>query len=140
MNLILILILAFTTSQPRESNLAEFYYLVKGKQRISFLFNLIKTFEDTQEIDNLYFKYIGEILASLPYSSEEEPLYLIYHINRIVSLSGSSLLSTLKPLFASNKDNVNATDLATKCKLILPMTILLQLKKYLKSSFNLTDK
>jgi len=35
-------------------------------------------------------------IATLPFTWQDDPLYLIYHLNRVISFSGASLLSTLK--------------------------------------------
>ena len=36
------------------------------------------------------------ILAYLPYAREEEPLFIIHHVNRVLSLSGASVTCKLK--------------------------------------------
>src|SRR4051812_9505717 len=45
--------------------------------------------------------FLAEVLASFPYSYEEEPLYIIHTINRVLSLLASPVTTYLKPLFNS---------------------------------------
>lgn len=51
-------------------------------------------------LDPAFLAFIAQVLAYLPFDVQEEPLFLVYHISRIVSLDGSTLLSELKRLFA----------------------------------------
>ncbi|KAL8005300.1 putative sister chromatid cohesion domain, SCC2/Nipped-B family [Plasmopara halstedii] len=44
--------------------------------------------------------YLAQILASLPYELEEEPLYIIYLVNRYVSLRLGPVMDDLKKAFA----------------------------------------
>lgn len=45
-----------------------------------------------------YFRYCTEILALLPFTSPDEPLYLIYAINRIIQVRAGVLEAKLKAL------------------------------------------
>lgn len=42
------------------------------------------------------YRYCTEILASLPFASPDEPLYLIYTINRIIQVRAGALESEMK--------------------------------------------
>ena len=48
-------------------------------------------------------RYIVEILATLPYTVADEPLYIITCLNRTISFVGGNLLSALKALFPPKK-------------------------------------
>ncbi|KAJ0980187.1 hypothetical protein J5N97_008442 [Dioscorea zingiberensis] len=55
--------------------------------------------------------YCTEILASLPFSSPDEPLYLIYDINRVVQLRAGAIESSIKMWISSSqqRDSVKAS-------------------------------
>jgi cohesin loading factor subunit SCC2 len=50
-------------------------------------------------LDPEFLAYAARIIAYLPFEVQEEPLFVIYHISRLISLEGSALLSELKSLF-----------------------------------------
>lgn len=54
-------------------------------------------------MDPEYLKYVAEIIASLPFNTEDEPQTIVHNINRIISLSASEVLSSLKPIFSKDK-------------------------------------
>ena len=43
--------------------------------------------------------YLAEVLAYLPYRIMEDPLSVVYHINKLVAMRGESILSQLKVRF-----------------------------------------
>jgi len=53
------------------------------------------------DIDLEYLHYITKTLATLPYDCQEEPLYIIYHINRLTSIHGDSLKQQMFALLVS---------------------------------------
>lgn len=60
-------------------------------------------FQDLPLIDNqvqddifLCFRYCAEILATLPFTSPDEPLYLIYDINRVIQLRAGAIEANMK--------------------------------------------
>lgn len=50
--------------------------------------------------DPAFLAFVARVAAALPFDVQEEPLFLVYHISRLVSLDGSALLSELRTLFA----------------------------------------
>lgn len=54
-----------------------------------FFFNLQKT-----EVNMLL--YIADNLACFPYQTQEEPLFIMHHIDITLSVSGSNLLQSFK--------------------------------------------
>jgi cohesin loading factor subunit SCC2 len=50
-------------------------------------------------LDPPFLAFIARVLAFLPFDVQEEPLLLISHISRMVSLEGSALLHELKDIF-----------------------------------------
>lgn len=108
-------------------------------------------------------EYVAETLATLPYTLYDEPLFLVYHINRLMSLYGDALRNILDPHFAhaerkggagqgqeeEEKDIGHRENTQGRClepehvrrlvQMIMQLAILLNLKQYLKSTYNLTD-
>jgi hypothetical protein len=48
-------------------------------------------------------QYLVLAVAQLPFSLQEEPLYLIYNINHVTSLTSAELLTSLKEKHAKGK-------------------------------------
>ncbi|TMW68669.1 hypothetical protein Poli38472_006137 [Pythium oligandrum] len=82
-------------------------------QRSIFLKALINQFSDNGSIFSAsdfnsnpmqsigYLSYLAQVLTALPYDVEDEPLYLIYLINRYVTLKLGPILQELKQDFAA---------------------------------------
>lgn len=53
-----------------------------------------------------FYRYCTEILALLPFTSPDEPLYLIYAINRVIQVRAGALEASMKALnnYLSQKD------------------------------------
>lgn len=141
------------------------YGLVRSNKqyRRPFLLSLLKQFDDqNSSCDMLYF--ITENLAYLVYSSHEEPLFVIYHIDTAVSVTGTNVLQNFKELFhprvnsksgksprnTSDSDDdedtkqlsdvkVDKTAFEKLVRQSFGCVLLLQLKQYLKSTFGFTD-
>lgn len=117
--------------QPRQKRETFLRSLIGLYEEKSSLFDF-KANNTGRSIDCLC--YLTQILAQLPYDVYEEPLYLIYLINRYVSLTASGLLSELKP----NLEHVSPA-IQHKCLLALSIGLLLRLKHYLKARYRLDD-
>ena len=50
-------------------------------------------------LDPSFLAFIAQTIAFMPFDVQEEPLFVVYHISRHVSLEGGALLSELKKLF-----------------------------------------
>lgn len=50
----------------------------------------------------MFFRYCAEVLASLPFTLPDEPLYLVYAINRIMQVRAGSLESDMKALISNS--------------------------------------
>ncbi|CCI42066.1 unnamed protein product [Albugo candida] len=113
-----------------------------------------------------YYSYLVEILASLPYEKEDEPLHLVHLINRFVSLklsitlediahgfiklgvmkvSNGDTLDTypIRPMDIQTGEIATATipiELETKCCKALVASLLVYLKNHLKSLYTLSDE
>lgn len=60
------------------------------------LFALIWTTDPEFVLSLLSSRYCTEILASLPFTSPDEPLYLIYSINRIIQVRAGTVEANMK--------------------------------------------
>jgi len=84
-------------------------------------------------------QYVAETLATLPYTLFEEPLYIIYQINRITSLHGDTIVENLKPVFKQKENTISPKKFHEICKTSQQFVLLLKLKDFLKSTYNLSD-
>lgn len=62
-----------------------------------FICNLFFNFQKT-EVNMLL--YIADNLACFPYQTQEEPLFIMHHIDITLSVSGSNLLQSFKEVCA----------------------------------------
>merc|ERR1712240_310441 len=65
-------------------------------QRRAILMNLLKQFDDTAHNPLTMMLYLADNLAYIPYTVIDEPLFLIHHIDIMVSIIGTSILQTVK--------------------------------------------
>ena len=76
------------------------YSLLRGQRqfRRAFIQHILKMFDDTSaSLSHLF--YICDNLAYFPYQLIDEPLFLIHHIDIIISVSGVNILHTFKEVF-----------------------------------------
>lgn len=75
---------------------------------VPFDFPCLVMFDTTHS----FCRYCTEILASLPFSCPDEPLYLIYDINRVVQLRAGAIESSIKMWSSSSQqqDSLKAWD------------------------------
>ncbi|CAH8872943.1 unnamed protein product [Trichobilharzia szidati] len=65
-------------------------------QRRSLLNGLISLFDDSQRISLSQLVYVADNLAHFPYQSQEEPLFVVHHIDLMVSMAGSGVLNNVR--------------------------------------------
>ena len=58
--------------------------------------NLLKQFDDTARTSLNMMLYLADTLAYIPYTVIDEPLFLIHHIDIMVSVIGSNILQSIK--------------------------------------------
>ena len=58
--------------------------------------NLLKQFDDTAQTPMNMLLYLADNLAYIPYTVIDEPLFLIHHIDIMVSVTGSNILQAVK--------------------------------------------
>ena len=105
------------------------------KQRHGFFKNLLSLFDlnegkqlqspgkrrkngrtDPSSTDLALLSFASQILAHLPYSTAEDPLFIIHHIGSIVTLQGSQILdrfaALLRPVGLSSSDEYDETNVS----------------------------
>jgi len=65
-------------------------------QRRAILMNLLKQFDDTAHTALSMMLYLADNLAYIPYTVIDEPLFLVHHIDIMVSVIGSNILQSIK--------------------------------------------
>ncbi|XP_022750718.1 sister chromatid cohesion protein SCC2-like isoform X2 [Durio zibethinus] len=78
------------------------YKLIRGNRvaRNKFMSSIVRKFDNPSWNDSVipFLMYCTETLALLPFSSPDEPLYLIYAINRVLQVRAGSLEANMKAL------------------------------------------
>ncbi|GMH30203.1 hypothetical protein Nepgr_032046 [Nepenthes gracilis] len=78
------------------------YKLIRGNRvaRNKFMSSVVRKFDNPRWSDTVipFLKYCTDILALLPFTSPDEPLYLIYVINRVIQVRSGTLEANLKAL------------------------------------------
>ena len=67
-------------------------------QRRAILMMLLKQFDETSHNDLSTMLYLADNLAYIPYTVVDEPLYLIHHIDIMVSVIGAGILQAIKEM------------------------------------------
>lgn len=121
------------------------YKLVNGTRatRFKFLRALLRRYEGkTSGSDITYLCFLASAISGLPFTMSDEVLFVVFHVNRIISLRASmlqeSLQRRLKRLEETNADNVDA-ETREGVELSIGVSILLALKHYLKLAYDLND-
>ncbi|XP_074560939.1 sister chromatid cohesion protein SCC2 isoform X1 [Curcuma longa] len=80
--------------------ISRIYRLIRGNRisRNKFIHSIVKKFEtgSGNYLPISFLVYCTEILASLPFTCPDEPLYLIYDINRIIQVRAGALEANMK--------------------------------------------
>ncbi|KAF8408186.1 hypothetical protein HHK36_007328 [Tetracentron sinense] len=78
------------------------YRLIRGNRvsRNKFMSSVIRKYDSSSSNHSIipFLMYCTEILASLPFTSPDEPLYLIYAINRVIQVRAGALEANMKAL------------------------------------------
>ncbi|XP_057993435.1 sister chromatid cohesion protein SCC2-like isoform X2 [Hevea brasiliensis] len=78
------------------------YKLIRGNRvsRNKFMSSIVRKFDNPTWTNSVipFLMYCTEVLAMLPFTSPDEPLYLIYAINRIIQVRAGALEANMKGL------------------------------------------
>ncbi|KAL0377584.1 UNVERIFIED_CONTAM: Sister chromatid cohesion protein SCC2 [Sesamum radiatum] len=98
-----------SSSMHARLGVARIYKLIRGNRvsRNRFMSSVVHKFEMPTWSDSVihFLKYCTEILALLPFTLPDEPLYLIYTINRVVQVRSGTLESSMKEFLHSLQGN-----------------------------------
>uniref|UniRef100_A0A8C2B7M6 Nipped-B protein n=1 Tax=Cyprinus carpio TaxID=7962 RepID=A0A8C2B7M6_CYPCA len=88
----------FRQDESNSAQCSHLYSMVRANRqhRRAFLISLLNLFDDSSKIEVNMLLFIADNLAYFPYQSQEEPLFIMHHIDITLSVSGSNLLQTFK--------------------------------------------
>ncbi|XP_056146171.1 nipped-B-like protein A isoform X2 [Lampris incognitus] len=94
------IIRGFRQDETHSALCSHLFTMVRGNRqhRRAFLISLLNLFDDSAKTEVNMLLYIADNLACFPYQSQEEPLFIMHHIDITLSVSGSNLLQTFKEL------------------------------------------
>ncbi|XP_029017245.1 nipped-B-like protein A isoform X3 [Betta splendens] len=88
----------FRQDETHSALCSHLFTMIRGNRqhRRAFLISLLNLFDDSAKTDVNMLLFIADNLACFPYQSQEEPLFIMHHIDITLSVSGSNLLQTFK--------------------------------------------
>ena len=92
--------------------------------------------------DATYLCFLANAIGALPFTMSDEVLFVIFHLNRIISLRASTLQDSLAARVARAEAAGDAdppADLRNDIEASLSASIVLSLKRHLKLTYDLTD-
>ncbi|KAL3629437.1 hypothetical protein CASFOL_026659 [Castilleja foliolosa] len=102
------------SSNIAKHGVARIYKLIRGNRvsRNRFMSSVVHKFETPAWSDSVvpFLIYCTEILALLPFTFPDEPLYLIYIINRLVQVRAGTLESNMKDFIHLLQGNTTRSD------------------------------
>uniref|UniRef100_A0A671YEN7 Nipped-B protein n=1 Tax=Sparus aurata TaxID=8175 RepID=A0A671YEN7_SPAAU len=86
---------------------AHLYTLVRGNRqhRRAFLISLLNLFDDSSKTEVTMLLFVADSLACFPYQTQDEPLFIMHHIDITLSVSGSNLLQSFKEVRNSSDED-----------------------------------
>ena len=132
------------------------YSLVNGTRtmRNAFLNTLLRRFETASSnaststaSDVLFLRFLAGVVVELPFTTVDEALYVVFQLNRVISLRGGLLLENLAKALqrrdANNGgDDANAAPnaaLKADIELACALSVVLLLKSHVKRAYDLSD-
>ncbi|XP_042276046.1 nipped-B-like protein A isoform X3 [Thunnus maccoyii] len=94
------IIRGFRQDETHSALCSHLFTMIRGNRqhRRAFLISLLNLFDDSAKTEVNMLLFIADNLACFPYQSQEEPLFIMHHIDICLSVSGSNLLQTFKEL------------------------------------------
>lgn len=95
-----------SVTESSKEGVSRIYKLIRTSRqsRNKFLSSVVRKFDFTGQVITShtlpFLVYCAEILASLPFGVPDEPLYLIYSINRTVALRGGQVHASMKSMIS----------------------------------------
>ncbi|OCT98780.1 hypothetical protein XELAEV_18011014mg [Xenopus laevis] len=100
----------FRKDETNSALCSHLYSMIRGNRqhRRAFLISLLNLFDDAAKTEVNMLLYIADNLACFPYQTQEEPLFIMHHIDITLSVSGSNLLQSFKESMVKGKQKVKA--------------------------------
>uniref|UniRef100_A0A8C1LUP6 Nipped-B protein n=1 Tax=Cyprinus carpio TaxID=7962 RepID=A0A8C1LUP6_CYPCA len=100
----------FRQDESHSAQCSHLYSMIRTNRqhRRAFLISLLNLFDDSSKIEVNMLLFIADNLAYFPYQSQEEPLFIMHHIDITLSVSGSNLLQTFKEVLVKGDDDGDA--------------------------------
>uniref|UniRef100_A0A8C1Z477 Nipped-B protein n=1 Tax=Cyprinus carpio TaxID=7962 RepID=A0A8C1Z477_CYPCA len=113
-----IVIRGFRQDETSAALCSHLYTMVRGNRqhRRAFLISLLNLFDDNSKSDVNMLLYIADNLACFPYQSQEEPLFIMHHVDITLSVSGSNLLQSFKEVRGSSSDSDSSDEVIRRPK------------------------
>ncbi|TNM89684.1 nipped-B-like protein A isoform X3 [Takifugu flavidus] len=94
------IIRGFRQDETHSALCSHLFTMIRGNRqhRRAFLISLLNLFDDSAKTEVNMLLFIADNLACFPYQSQEEPLFIMHHIDITLSVSGSNLLQTFREL------------------------------------------
>jgi cohesin loading factor subunit SCC2 len=70
------------------------------QQRRALILNILKQFDEQMRTSLSYMLYLADNLAYFPYMVQDEPLFIVHHIDVMISVSGTNLLQSFREVLA----------------------------------------
>uniref|UniRef100_A0A672ITQ1 Nipped-B protein n=1 Tax=Salarias fasciatus TaxID=181472 RepID=A0A672ITQ1_SALFA len=157
------IIRGFRQDETHSALCSHLFSMIRGNRqhRRAFLISLLNLFDDSAKTEVNMLLFVADNLACFPYQSQEEPLFIMHHIDITLSVSGSNLLQTFKEVMRRLVSENSESDLedldvedAEKVMRLLPdnptalldfanavqgILLLLVLKQHLKNQYGFSD-
>ncbi|KAH9374129.1 hypothetical protein HPB48_005398 [Haemaphysalis longicornis] len=100
------------------------------QSRRAFLLSLLKLFDEQARVPLAELLYVADNIVYFPYQVQDEPLFVMHHIDVLLSVTGSNLLQTFRESLLPRNGSMQA---AQGC------ILLLFVKQTLKDTYGFTD-
>uniref|UniRef100_A0A8C9ZED4 Nipped-B protein n=1 Tax=Sander lucioperca TaxID=283035 RepID=A0A8C9ZED4_SANLU len=106
------IIRGFRQDETHSALCSHLFTMIRGNRqhRRAFLISLLNLFDDSSKTEVNMLLFVADNLACFPYQSQEEPLFIMHHIDITLSVSGSNLLQTFKEVGSSNEEENSDSD------------------------------
>ncbi|XP_050460754.1 nipped-B-like protein B [Cataglyphis hispanica] len=78
------------------------------QQRRAFVLSFLKRFDETAKTSLSQMLYLADNLAYFTYQVQDEPLFIIHHIDIIISMSGTNVLQSFKEALLPKENNMQS--------------------------------
>uniref|UniRef100_A0A3P8RWV9 Nipped-B protein n=1 Tax=Amphiprion percula TaxID=161767 RepID=A0A3P8RWV9_AMPPE len=107
------IIRGFRQDETHSALCSHLFTMIRGNRqhRRAFLIALLNLFDDSAKTEVNMLLFVADNLACFPYQSQEEPLFIMHHIDITLSVSGSNLLQTFKEVGWRKEKKMNSDSL-----------------------------